>query len=370
MIAVVSCLHYPDDERIYHREIKTLVKGEIHISYFSRSESNLDLSDQLISHINFQKSDFSIRAYKRELLRHFLENKPKILHIHEPELLPLAKMVKRLFDTKVIYDVHEDYPSLIQTFSRWGKLIRIFQEKIWLRKEKQFLSWVDEIILASPAIINSGYKENGFIPVVMENFPSGELIRMPDLSSERGNTIIYHGHLGPERGITELIKSMVTVSNTINDVTLSLFGSFRTRKYEEKTLTLIDQLNLHDHVKWYGHVPHEEIWNHLARNAIGVIPFIDNPLTNLGTPTKLFEFMAAGCRIVASDLPPMQRYEVDGLTLVKPGDVKSLADHLVKELTNETVIKLQVNQRKIVNEYNWEAISHRLVDVYKKLMVR
>jgi len=40
MNAVVSCLHYPDDERIYHREIKTLVKGEIHISYFSRSESN------------------------------------------------------------------------------------------------------------------------------------------------------------------------------------------------------------------------------------------------------------------------------------------------------------------------------------------
>ena len=38
-------------------------------------------------------------------------------------------MVKRLFDTKVIYDVHEDYPSMIHTFSRWNKYIKYFKEK-------------------------------------------------------------------------------------------------------------------------------------------------------------------------------------------------------------------------------------------------
>ena len=368
MICVVSCHHYPDDERIYHREIKTLVNGKIHITYFSRSDSDLDLSDQSVSHINYLKSSFSIDTYQEKLLQYFSENKPVILHIHEPELFPLAKMVKELFNTKVIYDVHEDYPSLFQTFSRWGKLTKAFKGKFWLRKEKQFLEYVDEIIVASPAIINCGYKENGFVPIVIENFPSSKLLPRLDLNLNRGNTIIYHGHLGPERGITELIKSIPMVSKIIDDVSLSLFGSFRTKKYKEKILALIDRLNLNNHVEWHGQVSHKEIRNQLVQNAIGVIPFLDNPLTRIGTPTKLFEFMAAGCRIVASDLQPMKRYEVDGLTLVKPGSIEALADHLVKELTNKSVKELQVNQKKIINEYNWEAISVRLIDIYKKLM--
>ena len=93
MICIVSCEHYPDDERIYHREIQTLVNNKIHITYFSRSESDIDLSDQFVSHINYQKSSFSTDAYQKDLLRIFSENRPMILHIHEPDLLPLAKMV-------------------------------------------------------------------------------------------------------------------------------------------------------------------------------------------------------------------------------------------------------------------------------------
>ena len=369
MICIVSCEHYPDDERIYHREIQTLVNNKIHITYFSRSESDIDLSDQFVSHINYQKSSFSTDAYQKDLLRIFSENRPMILHIHEPDLLPLAKMVKELFNTKVIYDVHEDYPSLIQTFSRWGKIIKNLNGKIWLRKEKQFLEYVDEIILASPAINNCGYIENGFIPIVLENFPSSTILPKVDFKSDRGNTIIYHGHIGPERGITELIESISMVAKRVNDVSLSLFGAFRTEQYKKNILLLIHQLGLNNHVEWHGHIPHREIWDQLAKNAIGVIPFLDNPLTRLGTPTKLFEFMAAGCRIVASDLKPMKRYDVDGLALVKPGNVVALADHLVKELNNKSVKELQINQRKIINEYNWESISIRLIKVYKKLIL-
>ena len=203
---------------------------------------------------------------------------------------------------------------------------------------------------------------------MLENFPSSTILPEVDFKLDRGNTIIYHGHIGPERGITELIESISMVAKRVNDVSLSLFGTFRTEQYKKNILSLIHQLGLNDHVEWRGHISHREIWDQLAKNAIGVIPFLDNPLTRLGTPTKLFEFMAAGCRIVASDLKPMKRYDVDGLSLVKPGNVIALADHLVKELNNKSVKELQINQRKIINEYNWESISIRLIQVYKKLI--
>ena len=49
--------------------------------------------------------------------------------------------------SKIIYDVHEDYPSMIQTFSRWNKYIKYLKEKYWILKERSFLSYVDEIII-------------------------------------------------------------------------------------------------------------------------------------------------------------------------------------------------------------------------------
>ena len=39
--------------------------------------------------------------------------------------------------------------------------------------------------------------------------------------------LIYHGHLGPERGIENLVKAMSVVVKTFYEAKLSLLGSFR-----------------------------------------------------------------------------------------------------------------------------------------------
>ena len=55
MIVVVSSGHNPDDERIYHRQIKTLLSHEHSIIYFTRSKFDLNLSEPRLKHINFLK---------------------------------------------------------------------------------------------------------------------------------------------------------------------------------------------------------------------------------------------------------------------------------------------------------------------------
>ena len=145
-----------------------------------------------------------------------------------------------------------------------------------------------------------------------------------DLVSERENKIIYHGHLGPERGISILVKAMDLVRESIQDATLSLFGTFRRNRYEKKLMHQIKILSLEKYIKWNGQLPHFEMCQHLAKYKVGVIPFKDNPLTQLGTPTKLFEYMAAGCQIVCSDLPPMTRYKTGGLIFATPGNANNL----------------------------------------------
>ena len=201
MIAVISCSHFPDDERIFYKEIKTLSKRKIKIDYYTLSNVNISLSDKYINHINYNNSKYSIKSYIIAVKQKLLEAPPKVIHIHEPELFSLAIFAKKSFGAKIIYDVHEDYPIMINTFSRWNKYIRDLKIKFWIFKEKLFLRYVDEIIVASPAITNSNYKDMGFESVLLENFPLKSFINSLNIKTKKNNSIIYHGSMGPERGI-------------------------------------------------------------------------------------------------------------------------------------------------------------------------
>jgi glycosyltransferase involved in cell wall biosynthesis len=86
-------------------------------------------------------------------------------------------------------------------------------------------------------------------------------------------------------------------------------------------------------VTFTGLVPQEEGPKYLAACDILASPHIPNPdgTPFFGSPTKLFEFMAMGKGIVASDLDQIgqileNRYDA---ILVKPGNVNDLAEGIL-----------------------------------------
>ena len=88
MIVIVSCSHYPDDERIYHKEIKSLSEKKYNINYFTLSDSEVFLSDKYINHTNYSRSKYSINEYMKLIELKLSKMRTKVIHIHEPELLP------------------------------------------------------------------------------------------------------------------------------------------------------------------------------------------------------------------------------------------------------------------------------------------
>ncbi|MEC8899471.1 MAG: glycosyltransferase family 4 protein [Candidatus Neomarinimicrobiota bacterium] len=365
MIAVVSCHHFPDDERIYHREIKTLLGKNIFIRYFTRSESDLDLSKPGLKHINLSVN-LSVKSYSKQILHQLQASEaPLFFHIHEPELLPLAKSVKQRFRATIIYDVHENLDAMYRTFSQRSKPVK--ETAIFLKNtnEKRHLKFIDRVVLANQPMENTVYDSQGFQPVVLENFPEIKYVTNVANNGNRGSSIIYHGHLAPERGIGDLMAALPTVISEIPDVYLTLLGSFRTTEYERQIKRYILKNNLRDHVHVKDQIPYGDIWAILNKHTVGVIPFRENPLTRNNTPTKLFEMMASGCRIAASNLPPIRNFISDTVHWTTPGDIPSLAVGIIeafRSLNQPAWIK--ENRNLIRKKYNWESKINEFLKLY------
>ena len=367
MVAIIACSHFPDDERIYHREISALHEKNYVIKYFTLSDLKTNLSQLGIYHKNYESSKVPLDKYLECVEKDLIKDPPNIVHIHEPELFSIAAKMKKLFNTKIVYDVHEDYISMINTFSRLPWPLKTLKIKYWKYKEKKFLKYVDEIFIASPTIVNSDFISQGLNPTLLENFPLKKFIEKIEFNSKIKNSIIYHGNLAPERGISDLINALSIVVREVPDTNLSIFGSYRTPSYKDELMQLIKDLKLKKNITINGHIEHKDIWGNLRKHEVGVIPFRNNSLTRINTPTKLFEYMACGCKIVSASLKPILRYDIKGVDFFDPGDISSLANAIIKSLKSIKLDSLNYNQKKILNTYCWELNKSRITGVYKKL---
>jgi glycosyltransferase involved in cell wall biosynthesis len=61
-------------------------------------------------------------------------------------------------------------------------------------------------------------------------------------------------------------------------------------------------------VHWLGEKKYEELPAYVRQFDVATIPFVINEITLSTSPVKLFEYMAAGKPIVATDLPECRKY--------------------------------------------------------------
>ena len=279
------------------------------------------------------------------------------------ELLSVAYLLKKKHShVKIIYDVHEDLDAMWDTFSSHKGIVKKLINWNLSKYEKRYLSCVDYFILANRLARQNKYQE--LAPIhILENFLSTNHIQEIDVISNPYK-FIYHGQLSYERGVANLVEAFNQLSDKRDNIMLTIIGGFRTEKFKEHFLSIVKDNNNIEYIK---PVPHNKIWDYLNDAHIGVIPFQDCELCQYNTPTKLFEYMAKNCAIVASDLPPIKSFCSDSASWSKAGDTSSLADAMNYYLDNinEYNNHIKINNELVEKYYNWELISDKLVSIYK-----
>jgi glycosyltransferase involved in cell wall biosynthesis len=173
-------------------------------------------------------------------------------------------------------------------------------------------------------------------------------------------------------GVPKLAEAFVEVARGHPQAKLLLVGDGDERP---RVAQILGDLVGEGRVRMTGRVAPAEIPSYLAASDVLVSPHVplehDTPF--FGSPTKLFEYMAAGKPIAASALGQIAEvleHERTAL-LVEPGNERELATAL-KQLANDPAVRDRLGRaaRSEVQRYTWFAHAQRVVDAFQSLPER
>lgn len=173
-----------------------------------------------------------------------------------------------------------------------------------------------------------------------------------------GPLIGFVGSLRPWHGLDVLIEALAL----LDDGVLAVAGDGPIR---EELQRLAAQRRVDHRVKWVGHLEHARIPAFLAAIDVAVAPYPSLPEFGF-SPLKLYEYLAAGVPIVASDLGQIRDVLDAGRLgrLVTPGDPEALSQALHHVLTHPDTSAAQAaeGRRVALHAHSWEQRAHQLVE--------
>jgi glycosyltransferase involved in cell wall biosynthesis len=118
-----------------------------------------------------------------------------------------------------------------------------------------------------------------------------------------------------------------------------------------------------------GRLPHDEVQRRLATACVAVLPNRADPDSAFTSPLKLFEYLAAGCAVVSTDLPPIHEILGDNeASWASPGDPAGLAA-AIRRLTADPAQASAAAALGFarVRNYSWQSRAQRLAGLLRQI---
>jgi glycosyltransferase involved in cell wall biosynthesis len=189
--------------------------------------------------------------------------------------------------------------------------------------------------------------------------------------TNKGPLLVYVGSFFPWQDIELLLKAFSQITGKYPEARLVLVGDGP--QYSAMT-KLAKEINIEKSVRFTGFLPHTEIFEIMGSADIAIAPYKD--MKNeyfLGSPMKLFEYMASGLAVIATNLGQITeviRSGENGL-LVEAGNVNVLYNAIDLLIRNPD-LRMSLGERArtdAVEYYSWEKYINRLEDIYDAVLL-
>ena len=291
----------------------------------------------------------SNRLFFWRFRRHLRGVRDAVIYVRH---LKLAAMLLREPGLRLVYEAHEVFSDTAQASAQAAQFE---MEALVMRSAT--------LVIANSTATARRLKELHGERVV-EVLPNG--VDWPESLPEKdwahvAQHIIYAGSFFAWKGVTDLVRS----AGELPGCRISLLGGDAAQIARERAAAPAGGAQL----EFRGQLPHAEVARELQSACIAVLPNRDDPDSRFTSPIKLFEYMAAGCAIVASDLPALRDLLADDEAVwVKPGDPASLAVG-IRRLTADPALARQMGERgrEKSRGYTWRARAEKLSALLKGL---
>ena len=292
--------------------------------------------------------------------------RPRIVVANDLPMLPLAHQLAIECNARLVFDSHELYCE--QEFSDR-------ERRSWARIEARHIGACDAVITVNRSIATELEQRYGIddVHVILNAERAAGTVLKTDYFQRRfglpaqAKVLLLQGGLSAGRNLEPLVDAMALVQN--RDVVLVILGDGQlSGALKRRSIALAFAGRVHFHAA----VPQRDLQSLTMAADAGVIPYQATCLNNyFCTPNKLFEFIAAGVPLLASDLPEIRRFVTDGEigmvgAMDSPGQIARLidaffADERRLENWRERVTVL----RKAVC---WEVEQEKLLKIYQALV--
>jgi glycosyltransferase involved in cell wall biosynthesis len=278
-------------------------------------------------------------------------------HGRRPDLI-MARHLKiahalldRFPDVPLLYEAHEVFADVAPPSKR-ENLARI--EASVLRRAKVLAA----ITQGVAADLKKRYRLEREIHVLPDAVTWPE--RIPEKPwHEARRHIVYAGSFFPWKGVQDLVAA----AEWLPGCRIELIGGSPERIHEYRSQVPAGGAE----VVFAGHLTHPQTLQALGQACIAVLPNRAEPNSLWSSPLKLFEYMAAGCAVVAADLPSVREALAhDEAIWVPPGDPRALADG-IRRLADDSALAQQLGTRvrERARAFTWEARAARLAAIMR-----
>jgi len=366
-IVHVTTSHPSDDNRIFHKECATLRDAGHEVTLIAQHHANQVVDGIIVYALppaeGFKERIFNLPPVAMDILA---DVDSDLVHYHDPELIPhMAKL--RGKGRPLVYDMHENLSADIPAKSYIPKALKPLARftvprllKSWLRGQNVVFA-VKEFPDLYPWVESYAVVQNLF-----------KLANLPDeasFSSPRF-TLGYLGGMTEVRGCMLTLEVLDKLQDKGHDVGYEAVGpEMEGRLMEYQDITANRELK---NVSFVGSLPLKEAYAHVMGCQAGLLLFQPSPNHENCCPNKLFEYMALGLPVIASNFS-LIREVVDATgcgIVVDPTDIDEIAQ-AVEVLINDPAAAAEMGKRgqqAVHEKYSWQSAAKNLTEFYDRIL--
>jgi len=363
-VAHMTAVHPADDVRIFAKECRSLAAAGYQVDLVVPGASD-GVVDGVAVHGVAPPAGGRLGRMTRTALDVYRAARrldADLYHVHDPELLPAALMLRGR-GKQVVYDSHEHLPQQIVTKPWIPAEIRRPLARVADVGERLAVRRLSAVVTAEP------YVARRFEPVArkvvtVNNFPSvAEFDRPAGDWPNRERAVCYAGAITELRGVGVMLEAIARTN-----ATLLLAGRFSPAHLEQE----VKRSPGWESVDYLGQLPRPAVGEMMSRAQAGLVVLRAIPNYLEANPIKMFEYMAAGIPVIASDFPAwrgiVESHECG--ICVDPESADDVAAAIWRIVDNpEDAQRMGENGRRAArSHYSWETERATLLELYRELV--